>query len=256
MVGSALLLAAGRGSRMGSGTDEQPKCLTRLAGRPLIDWQTSALAAAGITTIAAIGGYRKDKLAPFVPVAFENPLWAETNMVMTLVCADSELRRGACLVSYSDIVYHPSTVEALAACDGDIAITYDRCWHDLWRLRFEDPLDDAETFRADDGWLSEIGGKAGSLDDIRGQYMGLLKFTPQGWSAVSDLLAALDEPTRRRFDMTSLIRRLLAEGYPVAAVPVDGRWCEVDQDTDVKAYERALDEAQARGARWSHDWRW
>ena len=32
-----LVLAAGRGSRMGELTNEKPKCLTPLGGKPLID---------------------------------------------------------------------------------------------------------------------------------------------------------------------------------------------------------------------------
>ena len=48
-----------------------------------------------------------------------------------------------------------------------------------------DPLSDAETFRIDaSGELLEIGGKTGKIEDIEGQYMGLLKFTPTAWTAV------------------------------------------------------------------------
>ena len=39
----AIILAAGRGSRMGDLTEEYPKCLTQFAGRTLLEWQLSAM---------------------------------------------------------------------------------------------------------------------------------------------------------------------------------------------------------------------
>jgi len=45
--------------------------------------------------------------------------------------------------------------------------------------RFADPLADAEIFRINAaGQLLEIGGKTTRIEDIEGQYVGLLKFTP------------------------------------------------------------------------------
>src|SRR6185503_13206340 len=52
----AIILAAGRGSRMGQLTAEIPKCLVQLGGKPLLEWQTGALRAAGIDRIAVVTG--------------------------------------------------------------------------------------------------------------------------------------------------------------------------------------------------------
>ena len=46
-----MLLAAGRGERMRPLTDERPKPLLRIAGKPLIVWHLERLAAAGFTDI-------------------------------------------------------------------------------------------------------------------------------------------------------------------------------------------------------------
>ena len=54
---------------------------------------------------------------------------------------------------------------------------------------------DAETFRADaSGRLLEIGGKTSEIEEIEGQYMGLLKFTPRGVAERSSRLLAELEP--------------------------------------------------------------
>ncbi|MFZ9450262.1 MAG: NTP transferase domain-containing protein, partial [Alphaproteobacteria bacterium] len=59
----AIILAAGRGSRMRQLTDERPKCLVPLRGRPLLEWQLEALRGAGIREIGIVTGYRREMLA-------------------------------------------------------------------------------------------------------------------------------------------------------------------------------------------------
>ncbi|MBK8803364.1 MAG: phosphocholine cytidylyltransferase family protein [Fibrobacteres bacterium] len=248
----AIILAAGRGSRMGDRTRDLPKCQAELAGRTLLDWQLSALRAAGIDQTVVACGYREETLrGNFTKV--RNERWAETNMVRTLECARDHLRSEPCVVSYSDIAYHPDHARALAMSDGDIAITYDALWHDLWSARFSDPLDDAETFLQEDGRLMAIGGKTKDIREIQGQYMGLLRFSPVGWSVVERKLAELGS-SADRLDMTSLLRLLLADGVRVDAVRTEGRWCEADNQEDLALYGKMIGNTGA--TRWTHDWRW
>lgn len=250
----AILLAAGRGSRMGERTRDLPKCLAPLCGRTLLEWQLDAFAAAGIRDLAVVRGYRAETLeGAFATV--DNPRWSESNMVVSLTCARERLLAGPCLVSYSDIVVHPSHIARLAACQADIAISYDTKWHALWSLRFEDPLSDAETFRERDGWLEVIGGKTRDPADIAGQYMGLLRFSPAGWERVEGYLGSLPQAEIDRLDMTGLLARLLARGERIACVPIEGRWCEADNQDDLHRYEDAIAKADREGTRWSHDWR-
>ncbi|HEY9841671.1 MAG TPA: NTP transferase domain-containing protein, partial [Candidatus Obscuribacterales bacterium] len=77
----AIILAAGRGSRMQGLSEAQPKCLTRLGDRPLLEWQLGALRQAGITETAVVKGYRGELLERPDLYGFENPRWAQTNMV-------------------------------------------------------------------------------------------------------------------------------------------------------------------------------
>jgi choline kinase len=235
----ALILAAGRGSRMGSLTAEQPKCLTPIDGRRLLDRQLDALRGAGITELGLIKGYQGHLLPTEGLTHFENPRWASTQMVATLRCAAPWLASAPCIVSYSDILYGSEVITALAAAPGGLAISSHTGWRDIWSARFADPLSDAETFRrADDGRLLEIGGRATSLDQIEGQYMGLLRFTPAAWADVEALLNSLPPERQDRIDMTSLLNALLGAGVRIETVPVGGQWWEFDSEEDVRAFER------------------
>jgi len=233
----AIVLAAGRGSRMGPLTAQIPKCLVQLGGKPLLEWQTGALRAAGIERIAIVTGWQPEHLASRGLETFHNPRWSETQMVMSLTCASEWLAADTCIVSYSDIFYPASAVRALISAGADIAITYDPDWLTLWSRRFANPLSDAESFETDaEGRVIDIGRKTDDIRKIRGQYMGLLKFTPKGWQAVFGALARIEQQGRDRLDMTSLLQRLIASGHEIRAVAVDGPWGEVDNERDLALY--------------------
>ncbi len=251
-----IILAAGRGSRLGSLTDDRPKCLVELAGRSLLDWQRAALEAGGLDDIAVVRGYRGEAFAATGLRTIDNPRWAETNMVRSLLCAQDLLRTETCLVSYADIVYHPDIIRALTETPSAIAVAYDKWWSLLWARRFSDPLSDAETFRLDGSRLKSIGQRAASVDEIEGQYMGLLRFTPRGWAAVERIVDAMDAEDVDRLDMTSLLQRLLMDGVDITAVPIEGRWCEVDSGTDLALYREIIEKVDQGRSTWAHDWRW
>jgi choline kinase len=238
----ALILAAGRGSRMGRLCDDRPKCLVELAGIPLIERQVAALTRGGVQEIGVVRGYRAG-MVDFPGLSyFANERWAETNMVMSLASAAEWLRSGPVIVSYADIFYRSELVRGLAGAPGHLVISYDRDWRNLWTRRFIDPLADAETFRIDsDGQLLEIGGKTTRTEDIEGQYMGLLKFTPPAWIAVESLLNTLDPRVRDRLDMTGLLRRLLDTNVlPIGTFAADGQWGEIDNLEDLALYQKML----------------
>lgn len=250
-VRTAVILAAGRGSRMAGLTRDRPKCLLPLAGKTLLAWQLAALATAGMEQVCVVRGYLGRLLAGSFRT-LENPRWAETNMVRTLECAADLLASEPCVVAYADIVYHPDHVRALAAAEQDLAISYDELWEPLWRLRFPDPLADAETFAQDRGVLTDIGRKPSSLAEIHGQFMGLVKCAPAGFAIIREHLASLPAGAADALDVTALLAGLLRKGVRIGAVPVQGRWLEADRPEDLARYEQVL-AAPPRG--FAHDFR-
>lgn len=235
----AIILAAGRGSRMKFLTDDRPKCLVELRGKPLLDWQLLALRAAGITEIAIVTGYKRELLTNRGLIEFHNARWDETNMVSSLACAEAWLNLEPCIVSYSDIFYESWAVTSLMHSSASLAITYDPEWLQLWIRRFGDPLLDAETFRLNtDGNLIEIGKKPNSLKEIEGQYMGLLRITPQGWEEIIRIREDLTPIARDRMDMTSTLSQIIeADRLRIAAIPYYGDWGEVDSAEDLSKYK-------------------
>ena len=71
---------------------------------------------------------------------------------------------------------YEKNLETLLRANGDIVVMVDDGWLDLWTVRNENPLNDAETLKyGDKGQIIELK-KPKSLSEIKGQYTGLIKF--------------------------------------------------------------------------------
>ena len=149
--------------------------------------QLKILKAEGLNDILMIGGYKADMLKTKDAKLKINPRYHETNMVWTLFSAEEDLE-GDLIVSYGDIVYSQDILQNLLKSNLDIAVTIDKDWESYWVARNENPLDDAETLKLrEDGTIFEIGKKPKSLDEIDGQYMGLMKFSQKGVKQIKQI---------------------------------------------------------------------
>lgn len=230
-----IILAAGRGSRMGDLTKKLPKCRSLLHGKELIQWQIDAMEMANISDISIVRGYLSETFTHRVKY-FENNRWFNSNMVTSLIQAKEWLNIDNCIISYSDIVYSVDTLKRLIDFPGDIVIAYDPNWLDLWKIRFDNPLNDAETFKLDGAKVIEIGNKASSVEEIEGQYMGLLKFTPKGWKEVESHINMFAQEIIDKIDITKLLQELIKSNITINAVAIKDKWFEVDSEEDLNIY--------------------
>lgn len=214
-------------------TDEVPKCMLEFRGKPLIEWQLDSLNKAGISEIGIVTGYKREITESFGLSCFHNEKWSKTNMLYSLYQARNWLLSDDCIVAYSDIFYTEDSITPLLNTQADISITYDPNWLDQWTKRFADPLEDAETFSQENGWLSDIGRQPKSLDEIKGQYMGILKFSAKGWEQVEDFLTHLPE-SFDRLDMTSLLSKLIERNIAIRTIETSDEWYEFDSMNDLK----------------------
>jgi L-glutamine-phosphate cytidylyltransferase len=240
----AIILAAGRGSRLHPYTANCPKCLTELGGQSLIARQLATLRGAGVDDIVIATGYRREMLALPETRQVHNALWDSTNMVESLFCAEAGFGNDV-IVTYADIVYEPRVLAALLDSPHDVSVVVDRNWRAYWEHRFSDPLSDAESLSMDSrGCIADIGNPVSDIDTIEAQYMGLMRFRGAGVDALRAARANLDTVSRPWMEkrsvtnayMTDLLMEMILMGRGLHAVPVEGGWLEIDT---VEDYERA-----------------
>lgn len=240
----AIILAAGFGSRLMPLTADQPKGMVKLAGMPLLYRQLNVLRMGGIHEIAIVGGYCSDRLARLKLPLILNPDYDTTNMVTSLMCA-MHLLDGTSdvIVAYGDIVYEPKVIASLLQTDGDMVVVADKNWRNLWEARMDDPSGDVESFRVEGGRVIDLGRKPKSLDEVEGQYIGLIKIPARKQRDLVNTYLQMDreaiydgQPFARMY-MTSFIQYLIDAGWSVIPAWIENGWIEVDTIQDLEHYQ-------------------
>lgn len=246
MMTRALILAAGQGTRLRPLTNNKPKCLVPLLGKSLLERQVKTLRDNGITNIHIATGFCSEQIEALGFDISLNPRFAETNMLETFFSAkEFILQDGDLIIAYGDIVYESENLTALLACEDEIALMIDAKWKDLWSIRLENPLDDAETLVMDkNGYVIELGKKTDSYEHIQGQYTGLIKIRADKINDFINFYKQLDRNNMydgkdfNNMYMTSFLQQLIDAGWKAKAVLVDNGWLEVDSVDDLEHYEK------------------
>lgn len=270
MTKRAIVIAAGRGKRLGAHTEELPKCLVQVGALPILGWQLRALAAVGVDELVVIRGYRGDVLEAgaraLAPAGtrlrfVDNPEWETNNILLSLACARAELE-GAAYVTYSDIIFTPPVTRALAAAGGSIDLVIDAAFRDIYVGRTLHPLEEGEVSDLDaDGRVKRVGKKSLPADLAHGEFIGLLRADAAGMAVLAGTLdAALaryagrdDAPYQRaaRFRnayLTDLLQEIIDAGHPITPVTIHGQWREIDTGQDL---ERAVALVESSPEEWS-----
>jgi len=250
----AIILAAGEGTRLRPLTNDRPKCLVELAGKPLLDHQLAVLRSAGVNDIHVVTGYRGEMIDRPGIVRHVNDQYATTNMTTTLFTAAKELTGSQdVIVSYGDIVYEPAVLQSLMDVDAPIGLAVDLEWKRYWSTRMDNPLDDVETLRLRDGnKIIELGKKPQGYNDIEGQYMGLIKIRADHLTRLVDTYDAMDRYALydgKDFDnmyMTSFLQFLIDSGWDVRAAFVKNGWMEIDAPEDLQVNDPTIWTAEGR----------
>jgi len=234
-----IVLAAGQGTRLRPLTDEIPKCMVPLEGVPLLERQLATAREVGLTDLHVATGYREDVIDYPGVVKHYNAAYDRTNMVATLFCAET-IMDDDLIVSYGDIVYQPDVLQSVIDAPHPVSVVVDKEWEHYWRARQEDPLIDAETMKlGPDDTILELGKKPESLEDIQGQYIGLMKFTRQALAAIRPFYHGLDRAAiydGKSYDnmyMTSFLQMIADRLMPLHAVYIRNGWMEIDTPEDL-----------------------
>jgi L-glutamine-phosphate cytidylyltransferase len=240
-----IIIGAGRGRRLQHLTDEIPKTMVPILGRPMIESILDALAAGGFARrdVVFICGYRKEVIQAAYPEFryVVNADWANNNILASLLCARDALG-GGFVSTYSDIVYRPEAVEKVMASPHDITLVCDTDWRRRYVGRSEHPETDAEKMIADGERVLELSRRIAS-DEASGEFIGVMKLSAAG---AARFMAAFDEVARqfgaaaefregRTFQkayLIDLLQHMIERGEAVHCVKMDGGYMEIDTTQD------------------------
>lgn len=241
-VERAILLSAGKGSRLLPLTAERPKCLLEVSGRSLLEWQLDSLWEAGVGETYVVTGFRSDLVDAVVAAraptrgkvsTIFNPFYHVADNLGSAWMARSAMDRPFLLLNGDTLVPPALVSRLLGAPEAPICVAVDR--------KADYDSDDMKVLCEGDRVL-RIDKR---LEEWNAESIGFLRFMDEGARAfveTAERILRTSEGTGRFF--LAAVDLLAGKGM-VNAVSVEGlEWAEVDCPAD-------LEIARALTGRWN-----
>ena len=229
----AIILAAGRGSRLNGNLHHGPKALLRVGRASLIQRQVRALRDAGVGDIAAVIGCDADAVRQHCGpglIYVENTEFATTNSLYSLWMARTLLPDG-CVVLNCDVLFHPQLLHDLLTARHDAALML------AYRQPGDPPFGNEEMkVKVRGGRVVDMS-KAMDPAESDGENVGMLRFDADAAPVLVEKLEAIVAAGERR-DWAPRAFAAFAAERPLYAIGTRGYpWTEIDFPED---YQRAL----------------
>ena len=229
-----LILAAGGGTRLRPFTEDKPKCLVPVLGKPIVCNALEALAGAGCTRTSIVVGHKADVLRDALGRTFqdmaldfiENEVWAQTNSMFSLhLGLQSE---AADFVIEGDVFFEHDFLRGKPV--RDITWFVDSIYRDS----------DGSYLRTDGAGVIEqqIVKDQNSLDASWAKSVGILRLTKGGSGMVSDWLQRAVAQQKQQLYYDLILAEHLGDGAVGAHDVAPGKWFEIDTPQDLAAAER------------------
>lgn len=230
-VRKAVLLAAGKGTRMRELTNELPKPMIAVQGRPILQHIVEGLVAAGITHVLIVVGYRAEVVRDFFGDGSRFGLSVEyaTQVVQDGTGRVVELARDFAgndpfILSYGDILISPENYRRLADLGAAEALVSVK--HNPGEIAQGGAVFVNERFE-----LTDLREKPRPGEPTSPWYnAGVYTFRP----SIFTFTARLEKSPRGEYELTDAIRSLAQSGYVVQVYELTGDWADV-RDPEVLA---------------------
>jgi choline kinase len=233
----ALIMAAGRGSRLGAETEGRPKSLVDLGGISPLELQLDLLASRGVERVVVVTGYERGQVeaavsarlrTPMTAAFVWNPFWSVTNVIGSAWMARKHLSDDFVYL-HADTVFEPSVLDDLITSDADAALPIDvrECEPEQMKAA----LDGDRVLRLSKELLPA---------ETAGEFIGVGIFRA---AAVSRIVEGMDAELAAgglASYFEAAVNRAIEAGLKVRAIPTAGRaWTEIDFPADL-ALARSL----------------
>jgi L-glutamine-phosphate cytidylyltransferase len=201
-----------------------------------------------VADICFIGGYQIDKVRSAYPeLAFRhNASWESNNILASLFHAE-DLMDEPFICSYSDILFRPSIIAALAGSGEEIALSVDTAWLERYQGRSEHPPDDAEKACVQNGMVTRIERNIPE-SEAHGEFTGIAKFSTDGARRLREHYARCRQDYAGRpfreakvFEkafLIQLLQEMIEAGGRLAHVDTPGGYIEIDTQQDFEYARR------------------
>jgi choline kinase len=228
-----IILSAGQGRRLLPLTESLPKCLLRIGGRTVLEWQLRMLATAGVEQAVVVVGFGADaierQLADITPPGMRvrtlfNELYDRSDNLVSCAVASPEMNEDFLLLN-GDTLADPAVIARLLASPSvPVAMAVAR--KDIY------DADDMKV-RCAGARVTRVGKDLDALE-THGEAIGFSLYRGDGPALFTEALTdILKEPEGSRRWYLSAVNLLAGSGL-VHRVAITGlRWAEIDYPDDL-----------------------
>jgi UDP-N-acetylglucosamine diphosphorylase / glucose-1-phosphate thymidylyltransferase / UDP-N-acetylgalactosamine diphosphorylase / glucosamine-1-phosphate N-acetyltransferase / galactosamine-1-phosphate N-acetyltransferase len=230
-IAKAVLLAAGRGTRMRDLTEALPKPMLEVRGKPVLQHIVEGLRDSGLTNLLIVVGWRADVVTEFfgdgsklgVHIEYETQTVQDgTGRVVAL--SRNFVASDPFVLSYGDILVAPENYRRLCVALGDAEAA-------LTMKRSDDVSQGGAVFVNEKFELTDLREKPKPGEPTSPWYnAGIYAFRP----SIFDYIAKLRPSPRGEYELTDAVRELALTGKKVQALEIAGDWADV-RDPEILA---------------------
>ena len=235
-VTTAVLLAAGTGSRLYPLTEDAPKCFTLVNGVSILERLVICLEQHGFERLIVVTGHLEKSIREVLGSRAQgmvvdyvfSPLYKTTNNIYSLWLACKIINEPFLLVE-SDLVFDASLLD-------------DMLYPDRIAIASMQPSMNGSTVRLDK--LQKVtrfqNGIDGSSDEVRYKTVNIYSFSLSSWHAIAERLDQHIKAGKVNSYYETVLAEMVAENsLSLQAVSFDSkRWCEIDTIEDLAEAEK------------------
>ncbi len=231
-IDTAVILAAGRGTRLRPYTNDIPKGFIKIGNETLIERSVRLLKSNGIRKIIIGTGYLSEHYENFAQkhglITYKNKDFATTGSFHTLFCV-SHLIQNDFLLLESDLLYQERAITSILSYDADDVVLCSG---------FTNSNDEVYVEKSEDGRLKSLSKKRSELRSIDAELVGIWKISKnlldklmRYHSSSSDALTT---------DYECAVARL-AGNHTVKVLKIDDLvWCEIDNEVHLERAQQEI----------------
>jgi len=227
----AVVLAAGRGKRMGEFTTETPKTMLSVRGKPMLEHVLNGLAEVGIESFFLVVGYRREMIEEHfrnwrLPIEFrvQDPVDGTGSATrLAREFAGNE----PFLLTYGDIICEP---HAYIRCARELE-EHPEAAAVLGVRDVDDPWQGAAVYEEGGRVTRVIEKPPRGTSTTRWNSAGLDGLRPVAFS----YLERLQPSARGEYEITTIFEMMLNDNVEVRISPMEGLWRDVGRPEDLAA---------------------
>ena len=249
---NAIILSAGKGTRLRPETISIPKGMVKLFDKSLLEMQIDIFKKCGINDISIVTGYLADKITFPSINYFKNENFSSTAGNESIFCAREKLQ-DCTIITYGDLVFEKAVIDQVIDFKGDIGIAVDLDWEKNYVDRDQHPKSEAENILINGNEILEIRKNISECKENEkiGECPGLVKFSRKASKVFLDKYSELEISHQGKFHNASslekalisdMIQELIDSEINVEPIYVSGKWCEIDTPQDLEIARKIFEE--------------